>query len=240
MTRLVVFVSIYVRIILPFRLYFSKYHAINRLQMTKQQNQESDGSSSNLSFGKILLLGCGAIAILFLLQKGGIKSVYKDETTKRVDFKSAEYQNRGQREPSAEAEDEGTDEILADIDRAYGNSKTASKVYEAPQKPLTGDEKVFFQKLKNSYATDPNLRDSDNWLSVMKGARRTYTEVQDIFETIRISNDETVAQTLSSPKQAEIIFRELERRFELPVSLSKNFPGTTVSDWALFVVQNQK
>ena len=209
--------------------------------MSKQQHDVPETPSASFSFGKLLLWVGGAMLLLVALQKGGIKSIYKDESTHNVDFNSDEYQHRKPTAAaSADDENQETDQTLSDIERAYGNrgSKTAAKVYQEPTNPLTEDEKIFFQKLKNAYATNPKLRNMDNWLAVMKSARKTYATVYGIFEIAKISTDETVAQTLNAPKQADAIFRELEREFDVPASESKDFPGKKVSDWALFIEQH--
>ncbi len=187
-------------------------------------------------------------ALLFILQKMGLQSVYTKEVATSVDFNSPEYQNR-ERVISSEPEDNtAIDNTLQDIAKQFAGEvfkdpAEREKAQENIQR-LSSDEKKYYTTVKKQYAVSDQLRDAENWLNILRASRNTYREVQDAFgEPDKESDSGDLTSLLTDPVASELAYDKLRNMFGIPEEESRSFAAKgnkSVSDWAAWIAQKKE
>jgi hypothetical protein len=197
--------------------------------MARQSNPAQD-PPRRFPWLLVLLVVSGG---LYFFQKMGLKSVYRDETTSEVDFKSTE--NRNSPIPDMRDDEEpGVDRTIQNIDQLYGGEEITQHV--PTEKAGTGqDEKLFYDNLKRLYAGDPQALARDVWLQKLKDARGTYRAVRGVFELASSTDlDETdLTPFLNNEGLIARLGAAVAKATGLPAGSFDGFKGKAISDWAL-------
>lgn len=208
--------------------------------------------SSGGAFKWTLIFVLALFALLFILQKLGVKSVYTKEVSTSVDFNSAEYQQREMVKSSAPKDETAVDNTLQDIAKQF-----AGEVFSDPRERekaqaniqrLTEDEKKFYSTVKKEHSMSDQLRDAENWLNILRASRNTYREVQDIFGAAgQGAAPETktgdLSGLLSDSAASELAFSKLRNVFGIPEAESRKFAAggnKSVSDWAGWIEKQKE
>lgn len=208
--------------------------------------------SSGGAFKWTLIFVLALFALLFILQKLGVKSVYTKEVSTSVDFNSPEYQQREMVKSSAPKDETAVDNTLQDIAKQF-----AGEVFSDPRERekaqanierLTEDEKKFYSTVKKEHSMSDQLRDAENWLNILRASRNTYREVQDIFGAAgQGAAPETktgdLSGLLSDSAASELAFDKLRKVFGIPEAESRKFAAQgnkSVSDWAGWIEKQKE
>lgn len=128
--------------------------------------------------------------------------------------------------------DTETEETVRELAVLFANQKGKTNVKtESTMRRigLTSDEREFYKNVKDNLGIDNPASSAQNWFTILKAAGSTYQTMQGIFQ------DE-------QPDDGNDFYKKLESQFGIPSSLSAEFARQgkeKVSDWALFVEQNQ-
>ena len=148
-----------------------------------------------------------------------------------TDGSSHDNLKRPEARKAAEPIDEETEAVVRDLAVLFANTKGRSNARtegSMQRMGLTDDEKDYYKSVRAQNGFDRHIENAQTWFSVLKTAGQTYKTVQGILQT-------------ESPEDKSF-YGELENRFGIPASLSKEFAKqgkSKVSDWALFVEENQ-
>ena len=187
-------------------------------------------------------------ALLFILQKIGLKSVYTKEVATSVDFNSPEYQNRERMESSEPEDNTAVDNTLQDIAKQFAGEvfkdpAEREKAQENIQR-LSADEKKFYTTVKKQYSMSDQLRDAENWLNILRASRNTYREVQSAFgETDKAANTGDLTGLLTDPVASELAYDKLRNMFGIAEEESRQFAAQgnkSVSDWAAWIAKKKE
>lgn len=182
-----------------------------------------------------VVLGIFSILIIayFILGKYGCFLVNKSVTdVEWTDGSSHDNLKRPEKPKEASEIDRETEATVRELATLFANNKGRNNVRTEggmQRIGLTKDERNYYKNVRGNFDFGDQIESAQNWFSVLKAAGSTYKTMQDIFQ------DE-------QPKDGDDFYQELENRFGVPSSLSREFAKRgkrEVSDWALFVEENQ-
>lgn len=128
--------------------------------------------------------------------------------------------------------DRETETTVRELARLFANNKGRNDVRTEggmQRMGLTKDERNYYKNVRENFGFGEEISSAKNWFTVLKAAGSTYKTMQAVF------NEE-------QPEDGDDFYNELENRFGVPSSLSREFGKRgkkEVSDWALFVEENQ-
>lgn len=124
-----------------------------------------------------------------------------------------------------------TEETVRELSELFANTSSKTKTEGSIKRlGLTEDEEKYYKKLRSDYGFEKEVKQAQDWFSVLKTAGKTYQTMQDIFQ-------------VEKPEKGTDFYLELESQFGIPSALSKEFARQgkqKVSDWALFVEENKE
>lgn len=182
-----------------------------------------------------VVLGVFSILIMayFILGKYGCFMVNKSVTdVEWTDGSSHDQLKRPEKPKEATQIDKETESTVRELARLFANNKGKNDVRTEggmQRIGLTKDERSYYKNIRENFGFSDEISSAQNWFSVLKAAGSTYKTMQGIFQ------DE-------QPEDGDDFYNELENRFGVPSSLSREFAKRgkkEVSDWALFVEENQ-
>ena len=182
-----------------------------------------------------VVLGVFSILIMayFILGKYGCFMVNKSVTdVEWTDGSSHDQLKRPEKPKEATQIDKETESTVRELARLFANNKGKNDVRTEggmQRMGLTKDERNYYKNVRENFGFGEEISSAKNWFTVLKAAGSTYKTMQTVF------NEE-------QPEDGDDFYNELENRFGVPSSLSREFGKRgkkQVSDWALFVEENQ-
>lgn len=173
------------------------------------------------------------LAAYFITSKYGCFLVSKAETEIQwTDGSSHDNLKRPTTRANPDEVDTETEETVRELALLFANQKgqpNAKTDTGMRRIGLTADERDFYKNIRRNIGFEEESSSAQNWFTILKAAGSTYQTMQDIFE------DE-------QPEDGDDFYKKLEKQFGIPASLSAEFARQgkqKVSDWALFVEENQ-
>ncbi len=205
----------------------------------KKQGAATKGAPENAKGDnalQILLLGIlVSICLLFVLQQFGIKSVYRSDTTARIDHNSAEYQNRAMPKRRAAEANPVVEQTMQELAQEFEGSafSNISSANEQKGWGLSDDQAQYYDKIRTK--VQQTGQNDQNWLNRIRAANSIYQRVQTLL------NGADMKALAQPSRQSDSFFNELQKQFHVSVADSRNFAprAQSVSDWAAFVEQRQ-
>jgi RNAse (barnase) inhibitor barstar len=182
-----------------------------------------------------VVLGIISILIIayFIVGKYGCFMVNKSVTeVEWTDGSSHDNLKRPEKPKEATEIDRETESTVRELATLFANNKGKSNARTEggmQRMGLTKDERNYYKNVRENFSFSDEIGSAQNWFTVLKAAGSTYKTMQDVFQ------DE-------QPEDEDDFYQELENRFGVPSSLSREFAKRgkkEVSDWALFVEENQ-
>ncbi|MEO1517838.1 MAG: hypothetical protein AAFV95_22650 [Bacteroidota bacterium] len=195
----------------------------------------------------VLVVALGILAFI-VLQNNGIHIVERTE--------SVEMYRPGERRGSATdrvvQQDRDRDRQLEQALQQLAARISDEEITAAPQErdiPVDGlsrDERDYLGAVEKRYAASEKLQDARDWLTVLRGSYRTYSQVRSIFGELSGQTEEAmeqqgqVNQWMAEPQARERTLERLKDSFDIPkedldafARLGKN----KLSEWAEFLDQ---
>jgi len=182
-----------------------------------------------------LILGIISLLIIayFIVGKYGCFMVNKSVTeVEWTDGSSHDNLKRPEKPKEATEIDRETEVTVRELATLFANDKSRNNTRAEggmQRIGLTKDERNYYKSVRENFGFGEQMESAQNWFTVLKAAGSTYKTMQDIFE-------------VEQPDDEDDFYQELENRFGVPSSLSREFAKRgkrEVSDWALFVEENQ-
>ena len=182
-----------------------------------------------------VILGIFSILIIayFIVGKYGCFMVNKSVTdVEWTDGSSHDNLKRPEKPKEITEIDRETEVTVRELATLFANDKSRSNVRAEggmQRIGLTKDERNFYKTVRENFGFGDQIESAQNWFSVLKAAGSTYKTMQNVFQE-------------EQPEDGDDFYQELENRFGVPSSLSRDFAlrgKKEVSDWALFVEENQ-
>jgi len=182
-----------------------------------------------------VILGIISILIIayFVVGKYGCFMVNKSVTdVEWTDGSSHDKLQRPEKSKEVTEIDKETEATVRELATLFANNKGRSNTRTEggmQRIGLTKDERNYYKNVRENFGFGDEIDSAQNWFAVLKAAGSTYKTMQDIFQE-------------EQPQDGDDFYQELENQFGIPSSLSREFAlrgKKEVSDWALFVEENQ-
>ncbi|MGK0364801.1 MAG: hypothetical protein ACI85O_001859 [Saprospiraceae bacterium] len=182
-----------------------------------------------------IILGILSFLIItyFIVGKYGCFMVNKSVTdVEWTDGSSHDNLKRPEKPKEATELDKETEATVRELATLFANDKSRSNARADGRMQrigLTKDERNYYKNVRENFGFGEQMESAQNWFSVLKAAGSTYQTMQNIFQE-------------EQPEDGDDFYQELETQFGVPSSLSREFAERgkkEVSDWALFVEENQ-
>ncbi|MEL6636867.1 MAG: hypothetical protein AAFW73_23530 [Bacteroidota bacterium] len=187
----------------------------------------------------ILVVGLG-ILLYLLFQKQGFQFFERSERVEFIDPRDVHQARPPQRGPT-EAQVE-VDRLLRQLatDFQNGTDDPSSPAELGRQWGLSAEEIRFYRRIRDSYRPDASLDSANDWLRALRGARRTYLQLQNLLDELspRQERGSTPDQILENEVAARDFYDRLADWYDLSVEEIEDFArrgGRELEDWALFL-----
>ena len=195
----------------------------------------------------ILCLGIGIIAYV-IYQNNGAKIIEKTEQVEIVQNPKVTTKYKPKPPKVLENRDKNIDQILATLAHQFSESSPATiEKKDSPKKieklALTTDELNFYKKINDRYKFDDRIKNTQDWFTVLKTANKTYHKVKSLFQNFNQANTAANGLALSEKGTTEPFSTQMEQMFDIKEEKLQGFAQKAeqkISDWAVFILTNQK
>jgi hypothetical protein len=200
------------------------------------QPQSPQPAKSN-PFGKLLLILIAIVAILFIFQQMGLKTVTHGEDSRVLETNSAEVQNRKMPTRRAAVSSPAVEQTLQDIASELGGPVFSDIRTANTQKGwgLSDDEAKYYDDVRRKNVNTTGSQ--AGWLNIAKKSWGVYGQVKEIF-----GGHADVTTAIKDARSALSIYNNIQQTFGISQAESETFAqkARTLSDWASFISAHTK